>query len=219
MNFNLLAAYYHRLELLFAGGLMQRCRVAHLPLADSCQRALLVGEGTGRFLTELLRFNPRIQVTVVEHSAGMIEQARHRLASAGLDVARVEFLQLDVLDWKPPEPLFDLVVTNFFLDCFRAEQLARLIPQLAGRTVPTALWLLADFRVPERGWRRWRAQLILGNLYLFFKLFTALPARWLTPPDAFLRAAGFELKVRRCFSFDFAHADVWRRNGGVSRPG
>jgi hypothetical protein len=134
------------------------------------------------------------------------------LSAEKLDCARIQFKQMDALDWTPPSEKFDLVVTNFFLDCFRAGQLQKLVPLLAESTTADAVWLLADFRVPESGWRRWRAKLILAMLYAFFKLTTALSANRLTPPDKFLMSAGFTLVDRRFASFGFAHSDFWRRN-------
>ena len=211
MSFDRLAAHYHWMEKVFAGGLMQSCRITFLSRSKNCRRALLVGEGTGEFLVELLRLNPQIQVTCVEQSECMIQQVRQRLVRAWLDESRVQFQQMDALHWTPPREKFDLVVTNFFLDCFRAEQLQKLIPLLAGSATAEAIWLLADFRVPERGWRRWRANLILALLYVFFKLTTALPASWLTPPDNLLSANGFKLVDRRQVNFGFAHADLWSR--------
>ncbi|HEY5043883.1 MAG TPA: class I SAM-dependent methyltransferase [Verrucomicrobiae bacterium] len=211
MNFDRLAAHYHWMEVIFAGGLMHRCRTAHLARTKDCRHALLVGEGTGKFLAELLRANPEIQITCVEHSEGMIEQARECLRRERLDESRVHFKQMDALHWIPPAKKFDLVVTNFFLDCFRADQLQKLVPRLAGSASAEALWLLADFRLPGRGWRRARAVVILTVLYAFFKISTALSANWLTPPDKFLAAAGFKLVDRRLANFGFAHADCWRR--------
>jgi SAM-dependent methyltransferase len=211
MNFDRLAAHYHWMETFFAGGLMQRCRTTFLSRTRECRRALLVGEGSGKFLAELLRCNPRIRVTCVEHCRGMIEQTRRRLATEHLDESRVEFRQMDALDWSPSPETFDLVVTNFFLDCFRAEQLQRLVPLLAGSTTKEAIWLVADFCEPGRGWRRWRAKIILAMLYAFFRVTTSLSASRLTPPDPFLAAAGFHLLDRRLVSFGLAHADFWQR--------
>ena len=211
MNFDRLAAHYHWMEIFFAGGLMQRGRTAFLSRTRHCRRALLVGEGTGKFLAELLRANPQIQVTCLEHSRGMIEQMRRRLSAKKLDGSRVEFQQMDALHWSSPPEKFDLVVTNFFLDCFRAEQLQRLVPLLAGATTAEAIWLLADFREPERGWPRWRARIILALLYAFFQVATSLSASRLTPPDQFLAGAGFNLIERRLVSFGFVHADLWQR--------
>ena len=211
MNFDRLAAIYPWLETLCDGGVMQHCRTAFLPRTRQCRRALVLGEGPGKFLTALLRQQPDLQVTCVEHSAAMIAQTRRRLQAAGLAAARVTFQQMDALDWTPPAEKFDLVVTHFFLDCFRPDQLQSLVPRLAASTTPEALWLLADFRVPERGWTRWRAQVLLALLYAFFKLTTALSASRLTPPEPLLMRAGFRLVDRRLASFGFAHADLWQR--------
>jgi SAM-dependent methyltransferase len=191
-----------------AGSRLRRRPDATLPDRLS---ALVLGEGPGKFLTALLRQQPNLQVTCVENSAAMIQQTRQRLRAAGLDASRVTFLQMDALDWAPPAEKFDLVVTHFFLDCFRSDQLQQLVPRLAASTTPDALWLLADFRVPERGWPRWRARLLLALLYAFFKLTTSLSASRLTPPEPLLTNAGFRLVDRRLASFGFAHADLWQR--------
>jgi len=211
MNFDRLAPHYHWMEKIFAGGLMQRCRTTFLPSTKNCRNALLAGEGTGKFLVELLRSNPRIQITCVEQCEGMIKQTRQRLTLERLDDSQVKFQQLDVFDWTPPKKKYDLVVTHFFLDCFRAEQLQKLIPRLAGSATDNAIWLLADFRVPERGWRRWRAKVILVILYAAFKVTTSLSANWLTPPDNYLTVNGFKLVERRQVNFGFAHTDLWKR--------
>ena len=211
MNFDRLAAYYPWMENVFAGNLMQRCRTTFLARTKNCRHALLVGEGTGKFLIELLRANPHIQITCVEHCGGMIAQTQRRLAAEKLDGSRVVFKQMDALNWSPPTEKFDLVVTNFFLDCFRSEQLERLVPRLAESAEADAIWLLADFCVPEKGWQHWRAKIILAMLYTFFRLSTSLSADWLTPPDKFLTGAGFNLRERRLASFGLTHADLWQR--------
>jgi hypothetical protein len=212
MNFDRLAAHYHWMETFFAGGLMQRCRTRFLSRTSHCHQALLVGEGTGKFLVELLRLNPQIRVTCVEHCQGMIEQMQRRLTAEKLDGSRVEFRQMDALHWSPSLGKFDLVVTNFFLDCFQAEQLRRLVPVLADSTTGDAIWLVADFCEPPGGWQRWRAKIILAMLYAFFRLTTSLSASRLTPPDPFLAGAGFNLVERRLVSFGLAHADFWQRH-------
>jgi hypothetical protein len=68
MNFDWLATHYHWMEKHFAGGLMQRCRMAFLARTKNCRHALLFGEGTGKFLVGPLRCNPQIQITCVEHA-------------------------------------------------------------------------------------------------------------------------------------------------------
>ncbi len=209
MSFDTLAPYYRIMERVTAGGILQRCRTAFLAETTSSRRALLLGEGPGRFLEELLRTNSQVEVTCVERSPRMIAEARSRLNASGL--ARVHFVQADALTWQPPQSTFDLVVTNFFLDCFCREELAALVSKIAASGTADARWLLADFREPERGWRRWRGRAALALMYGFFRVATGLSASQLTPPDEFLEAGGFRLTARRLANFEFAHSDLWRR--------
>ena len=210
MSFDTLAPYYRIMEWVTAGGVLQRCRTAFIAEASNSRRALLLGEGPGRFLGELLRTNPRVEVTCVERSPRMIAEARRGLDASQL--ARVQFVQADALTWQPPRCESDLVVTHFFLDCFRRDELQALVAKIAASATADARWLLADFREPETGWRRWRARAVLATMYGFFRLATALSASQLTPPGEFLRASGFRLTARRLANFGLAHSDLWQRN-------
>ena len=212
MSFDTLAPYYRTLEALLAGGILHRCRTTFLAEAGGCRRALLLGEGPGKFLVELLRANPRVEATCVERSPRMIEQAIRHLERNGLDASRVKFEAHDALAWQPPRATFDLVVTCFFLDCFRPDQAEHLIVKVAESTTNNAQWLLADFQVPATGWRRWRAKILLSLMYQFFRLTTHLPASRLAPPDDYLRTAGFRLRQRRLANFGFIHSDLWQRS-------
>lgn len=193
---------------------MQRSRTAHLERTGMSRRALLVGEGHGRFLEALLRFHPTIQVTFLDSSAKMIAHTRSRLQRRGVDLSRVTFVHADLLCSELPSQAFDLVVTHFFLDCFQPAQLRRAVRTLSRSATPGAIWLLADFQVPAAGWRRWRARGILLALYTFFRWTAGLSARWLTPPDSFLAAGGFQLQERRVSYCGLAHTDLWQRGGG-----
>lgn len=211
MSFDTLAPIYRGMETVTAGRIMQDCRTSFLTATANCRRALLLGEGPGRFLVELLRTNPEVEVTCIERSPRMIQVALRHLSRQGLDHARVTFVSADALAWLPPAEKFDLVATHFFLDCFQPEELALLVPKIASCTDDGAHWLLSDFRMPECGWRAWRARLILSVLYAFFRLTTGLSASHLTPPDTFLEVAGFRLVKRRLNNFDLVHSDLWRR--------
>ncbi|MEO8681817.1 MAG: class I SAM-dependent methyltransferase, partial [Vicinamibacterales bacterium] len=109
---------------------------------------------------------------------------------------------------------FDAVASHFFLDCFRADQLAQIAGRVAAWTRPGARWLVTDFCVPERGWRRWRARAIHRLMYAAFRITVNLAASQLTPPDPFLSAAGFALRSRQHANFGLLHSDVWVRGGG-----
>jgi len=210
-DFDRLAPYYGWMERLLAGRKLQRCRAAFLPAIPPPRRALVAGQGHGAFVAELLRVHPQVRCTCVDSSSVMLQAARARLRQDGLDDARAEFIQADLLDWAAPEAEFDLIVTHFFLDCFRPEQLERLMPKLSGAAAPKACWLLADFQEPASGPARWRARAIIELMYVFFRWATALPASQLTPPDPLLARYGFILGQRRTFDWGLLHSDLWIR--------
>jgi ubiquinone/menaquinone biosynthesis C-methylase UbiE len=211
MSFDTLAPQYRNMEALLAGNILQRCRIAFLAEASDCRQALLLGEGPGRFLVELLQANSRVQVTCVERSPQMIQGARREVKRKGLDDERVTFERCDALEWQPPRRVFDLVVTHFFLDCFRCDELGNLIAKVAISATDDARWLLADFRQPDSGWRKWRAKAVLALMYAFFRFATGLSASRLTPPNGFLEAAGFRLAGQRLANFGLVHSDLWLR--------
>lgn len=211
MSFDLLAPHYRWLEWLSAGEKLQRCRVAFLADLPPPAVVLIYGEGNGRFLVELCRRFPSAQVTVVDASARMLSLAQQRLWRAGLDDSRVCFIHADALEWRPPEGAFDLIVTCFFLDCFHAAQLLRLVPAIAAGATPQAHWLLADFQMAAAGWRRMRSRFILALLYAFFRRATRLAAHELVDPAPLLAAEGFRRTAHREQDHALLYSSRWER--------
>lgn len=211
MSFDRLAPIYRAMELVLAGEKLQRCRLAYLEQLPQIRRALLLGEGHGRFIVPLLKRHPDLEVVCVEASAGMLARTRKVLARSGVDTSRVTLIHADVFAWQPSGGLFDLIVTQFFLDCFTPEQVVSLTEKLAAVSAPDARWLVADFQVPDQGWWRWRAKVILEMMYVFFRVVTRLPAKHLANPDPCLREQGFQLSERRLFEWGLLRSDLWQR--------
>jgi SAM-dependent methyltransferase len=217
MNFDPIAPHYRWIELLGAGGTLQRCRTAFLQQIPAPKNVLILGEGNGRFLTGLRRQFAGAAVTCVDSSARMLDLARARLVRHQLHTGNIRFIHADALAWPPPHKEFDLIATHFFLDCFRMDQVAALVEKLGAAATSDALWLLSDFQIPARGLRRCRARLILWMLYAFFRATARLPARKLVCPDHFLKEAGFTLAHRRLYEWDLLRADWWGRNPAPQR--
>lgn len=209
MSFDILAPVYRWMELLLAGRKLHRCRCAFLEEVPPPRHVLMLGEGHGRFLVEVLKKFPDTQVTFLDASAGMIAQARKALQRHGLAPDRVTFIQMDVLAWEPPHQVYDLIVTHFFLDCFRPEHLQQLIPAIASSGTPSARWLVADFQEAPAGWQRLRSRLILRLMYWFFRTVTRLPARSLTCPDPLLRQVGLHLQGEQVFEWGLLRSTCW----------
>ena len=218
MSFDLLAPVYRWMEFICAGDKLQRCRVAFLDEVPAPRRILILGEGHGRSVVECLRRFPAAEIICVEASAGMIAQARGNIERHGLEEDRVTFIHADVLTWEPPTTSFDLIITHYFLDCFRADQLNSLVPKIAHLATDDANWMIADFQIAASGWRRWRTQIILWLLYTFFRVATRLPATELAPTDALLTQAGFVLHRRVDMEWGLLKSEWWQRVGSSLRP-
>lgn len=210
-RFDWLARHYRWLEFVLAGGKLQKCRLAHLAKLPAPVEVAFFGEGNGRCLVEVARAFPQARITCFDLSRQMLIRAERRLESHGLKSDRIRFVQTDVLEWAPVPQTYDLIITHFFLDCFTPEQLAEVIRRIAVAAAPRARWLIADFCEPERGWSRWRANLILEAMYATFQLGTGLPADQLTPPDEGLRQNGFVLRERLHFDWGLLHSDFWEK--------
>ena len=212
MSFDAVAPWYRALETIAFGNALQRCRVACLREIPAPRRVLIVGEGNGKFLAELLRVHPGVQVDSVDASERTLQLARERIKN-GLPAlcGQVRFLHQDITNWAPPEDRYDLVVTHFVLDCFAPAELTRIIRFLASSTTPEANWLLADFRLPDRGFSQLRARVWLAAMYLFFRFTAQIRARELIDPTPYLHAQGFVLGCQQLFRGGMLKSELWRR--------
>jgi ubiquinone/menaquinone biosynthesis C-methylase UbiE len=208
MSFDRLAPFYRTMELFTAGGKLQRCRLAFLPLVPVPERILLAGEGHGRFLPECLRRFPEAEIVVVDASRRMLE-----IAGSSVNTERVEFIHADFLEWSPMEGNFDLVVTNFFLDCFPEDELTKVIAKLGGLAAPNANWLLADFQISDGRATGLRSRVIVSLLYTFFRFVCDLKANSLISPDAMIRKEGFSILHRVTHEWGLLKSEWWQRPG------
>ncbi|MEY2510544.1 MAG: hypothetical protein QOE26_1307 [Verrucomicrobiota bacterium] len=212
MSFDSIAPAYSTLETIAFSGDLQRARVAFLDEIGTPRRALIVGEGNGRFLCELLRRHSIIEVDCVDASQRMLDLARERIERRlPADAARVRFLRHDITSWTPPEASYDLIVTHFFLDCFSEARIADIVNRLSRAATPNATWLLADFCMPAGAFARIRAGLLLAAMYRFFRFTSGIEARELDDPSPFLHTAGFALVTQHLFRGGMVKSELWRR--------
>lgn len=214
MSFDRLAPHYSWMEAVLAGSRLQRCRVAWLESLAGAEHLLIAGIGHGHFLRACARRFPRLRITSVDASAGMLAHAEARARRSGLAPDRLAFIHASLPAWQPPAARFDAVATHFFLDCFPPEELQAVIAVLAQAARPAARWLVTDFALPARGWQRQRAVAVHGLMYAFFRRVTKIRARRVTTPDPFLTAQGFALARRTTSAWGLLHSDLWLRSAG-----
>ena len=148
-----MARPYRLLERLAFGFDLTRTRTAFLDELTGAERVLILGEGDGRFLAQLLEVNPYAQIDCVDKSLEMLKLAQKRSSNLRAQ-SRVTFHHADALTFDYPAQRYDLIITLFFLDVFTETQLGYLIPKLAQRLEPGGVWYTADFCVPQDPLRR-----------------------------------------------------------------
>jgi ubiquinone/menaquinone biosynthesis C-methylase UbiE len=211
VSFDRIAPHYRWLETVSFGNALQRARTFWVQEIPWPHRALICGQGNGRFLCELLRIHPGIEVDCVDASAGMLNLARHRvLCSCPGSLPRVHFVHSDVLKWKPTGT-YDLFVTHFFFDCFPRSDVKSIAAKLALAAAPKAVWLVADFVVPASGVvDRLLARVWLRAMYLFFWFAASIAADDLIDPTPYLEANGFIRAARTLSLGGMLKSDLFR---------
>jgi ubiquinone/menaquinone biosynthesis C-methylase UbiE len=211
VSFDAVAPWYRTLETIAFGNALQRARLACLDEIGSPRRALIVGEGNGRFLAAVLQRHPLIRIDCVDSSERMLDLARqHVQETSPNEVGRVAFLREDVRSWTPNDR-YDLIVTHFLLDCFSTPQIGLIVAKLAQAAAPNTTWLLADFRIPGAGFARGHARAWLAVMYWFFRGVAGIEASDLVDPSPFLRVEGFALARQHLFRLGMVKSELWRK--------
>jgi hypothetical protein len=206
-NFDHIARLYRWLEYLTLGPTLQRCRTHFIPALLQQHHALLFGDGDGRFLADLLHTNATLQAEAVDSSAAMLELlSRNCEASA----PRLQTHQADARAFTP-SGRYDLIVTNFFLDCLSQQELDAFVLRIASSLSPKGLWLVSDFRIPG-GALRLPAQIFVRSLYFAFRILTSLRTTRLPNHHAPLNAAGLMLNTRHTSLCGILITELWQLN-------
>lgn len=206
-KFDHLAKFYRWMELLTFGPLLTRCRMAFLPELATARRALVVGDGDGRFTAELLQVNSRVRIDAVDASPAMLEALLRR---AGANGCRVTIYRSDVRDWIPEGVRYDLVATHFLLDCLTTEECYALAARLRDALSSSACWIVSEFAVPEGWFGRLIGHPLIWLLYRAFGVLTGLEIRTLPDHQAALRDAGFTLTRLHTRLGGLLASEMWR---------
>ena len=210
MSFDRVAKLYRPLETLAFGPDLARTRNALLSELTGARRVLILGEGDGRFLAQLLQVNAHCTVDCVDKSLEMVRLARKRVSKLRAET-RVTFHHHDALTFAYPEGHYDLVVTLFFLDVFTSAPLEKLTGTLAKSLKPNGYWYLADFRVPQSPLKRLHSHLWLAVLYRFFTWQTDMEARALVEPAPYLLKNGLQPLRRQERRFGMLYSQLWQK--------
>jgi len=207
-NFDRLARAYRWMEYLSFGPMLERCRFRHLDACRDARRALVLGDGDGRFTARLLAENQELQADVVDASTAMLSQLRNRVANNG---TRLRTFHADIRCFAPADSEYDMVATHFFLDCLTQQETASLIERIVPNLTPNAIWLVSEFAIPKRGWRRPAARLLIQWLYFAFSKLTGLHVRRIPDYSTALAHNGLQRLQQVHFLGGLLVAELWGR--------
>lgn len=206
-NFDRVAAIYRWGEWISFGPWLSRCRRTFLARALASRRALIFGDGDGRFTARLLRLNPTIEIYAIDSSPAML---RALLRRAGPHRARVHPQLMDARQWRWSGPhRYDLVVSHFFLDCFTTAEIRALASAIRPSLVPGALWITSEFAIPSGRFGHLLAAPLIAALYRMFGLLTGLRLRHLPDHQSALRESGFHLAEGRAWLRGLLISELW----------
>ena len=209
MNADPIAAIYRYLEAVAFQGRLQRCRETYLNAVTHAKRILILGEGDGRFLARLVAQNPTSQIDVVEASGKMIALARNRIPSSRLH--NINFYRQDARISLLPGSGYDVIVTNFFLDCFSDAEAAAIVTNAAEALRPGGIWIVGDFQQPSEGIAALHAWLWLRVMYFAFRLTTGLRVASLPSIETILASNGLVALQRQQDWSSLLTAQLWQK--------
>ncbi len=210
-NFDRIAPIYRWGEYLSLGPLLQRTRTLLLNQLGNPRHALVLGDGDGRFLEQLLLLYPQCTAVAADISAAMLDKLQRRcLHSVPNAATRLTALQRSALEIDPP-PSTNLIVTHFLLDCFSQQDVDALTTRIASQLAPGALWLVSDFALPTSRILRPFARLYIASLYAAFRLLTGLRVHQLPDPQSALQHNGMRRIERRALLGGLLYTELWRR--------
>ena len=217
VDFDAVASPYRWLEYLTFGRLLENLRFAQLRFVADKERALILGDGDGRFLARLVVQNPELRADAIDSSAEMLALSRTRISAAGAD-DRVRLIRADVADelFVPCGNGYDLVVTHFFLDCFTDCEVEAIVDRIMPTLAHGSVWMVSEFDVPLVGSRIF-ARVLIRLLYLSFGLLTGLSVRSLPVYRRVLEGRGFVLERRTTSMRGILVSELWRRANRLGR--
>jgi len=209
-NFDRVARIYRWAEYASLGSLLQRTRRYFLPALRECRRAMVLGDGDGRFLAKLMAQNALMQAVAVDTSAAMLELLRRNCVRAAANAEeRQTLVRASALETMPAEET-DLIVTHFFLDCLTQAEVDTLAKSYAARLRPGTLWVVSDFALPRAAWLRPLAAVYIRALYFAFRVLTGLRVTRLPDAHLALERAGFVRLQRKEFVGGLIYTEIWR---------
>jgi ubiquinone/menaquinone biosynthesis C-methylase UbiE len=175
MNFDGIARFYRWFEYMAFGHGLERRRLTFLDQMADSRRALVIGDGDGRFTAALARRNRTVQIDSIDRSAQMLRLAHRRLQKEQIvNRERIRLIQGDIRFVSLPTGEYDLIATHFFFDVLNDQDLRMVVQRVVAAASVPCRWAVSEFDIPEHGWRHIHAEAWVKTMYFFFRCVAGL---------------------------------------------
>ncbi|MCJ8329163.1 MAG: class I SAM-dependent methyltransferase [Lentisphaeria bacterium] len=198
-GFNTLAGIYDLLSRIALLGRIQKSQLDVLAHIGPANRALIVGGGTGVFLPKLLEKLPELKIDWIDSSDKMIANTKRRLTET--QCKNIIFHSCDIADFHTDES-YDLIISNFFLDCFMHEKLANIIKSLDDKLEVNGIWIVCDFK--QCGLI---SKLYIKMMYLFFRAICGIQATHISDYFKSIEMLGYKEEEKLGYMNGFIQAE------------
>ena len=189
MSFDLIASFYPLLEQIVFGSTLSRARRFFAWRVTEGNKILLIGEGNGRFLFEIVKQTSSGSFTVIDSSTRMLAAAERRIATVDR-CPRIELIHTDILEWRSSAAHYDRIVTHFFLDLFTPDGLCQVVEKISRLAAEDALWINVDFSSENHNLRQ---RLLMWAQYRFFRISAGIEVSRPFDPLPYIRQAGWQI--------------------------
>ena len=199
-KFDTIAKYYNFLEILAFGKILYGTRLHSLNRTSNPNNILLVGEGTGYFSKYLVKCYPKSSMIILDSSNQMI-----KIMQGHNEISKVQNITISQQDYFKHTPAikYDLICSNFFLDCFKSSDVLRIVGKIKLMLNENGEWNDVDFTMPRRKnlLNCKYNKLILKILYTSFRLICKIESVSIEDVDFDYQKLGFILDREMVYQF------------------
>jgi len=208
---------FYDLAQIIAGFSIRKSQLHFLKYAQGNKSILIIGEGTGFFLTHLLRtiksFNG-LQIDILDISGSMIKRSQNRFKKKFKTIPeQISWINEDFLTFSTRKK-YDIVITHFFFDQFTHSTITEIVQKIKAITSQKAYLLFADFTSGKNILFR----LYLKILYLYFHTVCKIEARNLPDSPGLIEKNGFRVIEAESF-FPYVKAIVYIKDDQRKKRG
>jgi len=193
-GFDFLAPFYDAGARLLFGTSLLSSQTYFIPQLGKVKSALIVGGGTGKILTELLKHDTAESYCYLDISEKMIEKSKKRVLKIFPKKIHQIAFECGSYEKINAGASFDLILTPYILDCLGETEIKEVMTALHKKLSGKGKWLMVDFNIPVNpGLMPLISTIVTRFLYIPFNIICGLGLRQL--PDFSKHFSDLKLSV------------------------